>query len=179
MHAQSLTRGIACVSLGCGVAKLAAPKRVARTLGVAPNQSNLLRLLGLRQLVIAAGLWRGHPTAFHWARVGGDALDLALLATALRRRPSHRKRILTALAAVAGITAIDVAAAVRSRRNPARPPSGAAEINRAKRRDRAGESWSHAHAPAENSTQAANYWTPRGETREREDAATRQFGEGD
>jgi uncharacterized membrane protein len=51
-----------------------------------------------------------------WARVFGDILDLAFLGWALKSRSTHRVRTLGAIAAVAGVTAIDAYAGVRRRR---------------------------------------------------------------
>jgi hypothetical protein len=47
------------------------------------------------------------PAPALWARVLGDALDLGLLAAALRSRRSGRGATLAAAAAVVGVTALD------------------------------------------------------------------------
>jgi uncharacterized membrane protein len=46
-----------------------------------------------------------------WARVGGDAIDLGVLAMALGSCPGNRSRLLGAIATVAGVTLLDVMAA--------------------------------------------------------------------
>jgi hypothetical protein len=62
-------------------------------------------------------LARDEPSGFLWARVAGDVMDLGLLGTALTS-DSERGRTGMALAAVAGVTALDVLAATQ-RRQPA------------------------------------------------------------
>jgi uncharacterized membrane protein len=51
-----------------------------------------------------------------WARVAGDMLDLAFLGWALSSKSVNRPRTLFAIAAVAGVTALDAYAGVRRRR---------------------------------------------------------------
>ena len=67
-----------------------------------------------------AGLWRAgdrhwnwylsstHPVPWIWGRVGGDALDIATLATGLQQDNPKKENVELALVAVAGITALDV-----------------------------------------------------------------------
>ena len=82
----SLARGLGWFSVGLGVAQVAAPKAVSRLVGVRPTTASreLMRAVGMRELVAAAGLLGGKkPSPFLWARVAGDAMDLALLGNAL------------------------------------------------------------------------------------------------
>jgi uncharacterized membrane protein len=81
-----------------------------------PNSGGLLRFVGARELASGAGLLttrEEHRPQWLWSRVAGDAMDLALLGTALRPSNPGRDRALGALAAVAAITAIDIAASLR------------------------------------------------------------------
>jgi uncharacterized membrane protein len=74
--------------------------------------------IGLRELTAAAGLLlRGSSPTFLWSRVAGDVMDLALLGGALRRGGPGRSRTVAATAAVVGLTAVDLLAARRSRRD--------------------------------------------------------------
>ena len=115
-----LTRTLGWAGLGLGVAQLAAPRRVARAVGVddAATSTAVIRAVGARELVHAAGLLRGNRhRAWATTRVLGDAMDLAVLTSALRARAGERRRRATvATAAVAGITAFDVYAALRASR---------------------------------------------------------------
>jgi uncharacterized membrane protein len=69
----------------------------------------LLRLFGLREMASGVGLLTQHrPAPWMWGRVGGDALDLACLGVALTSDEAKPGRIAAAMAAVAGVTALDV-----------------------------------------------------------------------
>ncbi len=95
-------------SIGLGVAEVCLPGVLARTLGV-PGGKGVVRLCGLREIATGVGLLlTNEPKPWVQARVGGDALDLGLLATAMLvgNKPLH-----AALAAgtVATVTAADIA----------------------------------------------------------------------
>jgi uncharacterized membrane protein len=95
-------------SIGLGLAEVAAPRGLARLIGVR-NRPVLMRILGAREIVSGIGiLARPRPTRWLWARVAGDAVDLALLAGAFNTRKTKRERVGGAIAAVAGVTALDV-----------------------------------------------------------------------
>lgn len=115
-----LTRLLGWSSLGLGVAQVAAPHRVARLAGVDDDATAplVIRAVGARELVHAAGLLKSdRHRAWARTRVLGDALDLAILTAAVRSRSGERRRRATAVtAAVAGITALDVYAALRASR---------------------------------------------------------------
>jgi uncharacterized membrane protein len=69
----------------------------------------LLRLFGLREMASGVGILTQHrPAPWMWGRVGGDALDLACLGAALTSDEAKPGRIAAAMAAVAGVTALDV-----------------------------------------------------------------------
>jgi uncharacterized membrane protein len=105
--------GVASVALG--VPLLAAPGAVTRAIGLADTSRTrlLARVVGARELAAAVGVLRpSRPAGGLWARVGGDAADLALLGAGLRSA-ADRRRLGAALAAVAGIAALDVLAAAR------------------------------------------------------------------
>ncbi|WP_318394080.1 SRPBCC family protein [Plantactinospora sp. KLBMP9567] len=119
---QLLPRALGLLGLGLGVAALAAPHQVGRLVGLdgpAPAPSVVLRAIGARELVPVPGLlFAGRPAGWAWVRVAGDLLDLLLLARALpHRRGEHLQRVAATLGAVAGITAVDVLAALRSGRS--------------------------------------------------------------
>ena len=117
---QSLAQGLGWFSIGLGLAEVVAPRRVADLIGVESSDRNatLLRAMGVREIASGIGIFsqRNDP-AFLWGRVLGDALDLALLGAAMTSRRNDRNRLIGALAAVAGATALDVLVA-RQRSNP-------------------------------------------------------------
>ena len=115
---DTLARGLGLASLALGVPQVAAPDRFAQAVGAVPDAGTreLTVGIGLRELTAAAGLLvRGSSPTFLWSRVAGDVMDLVLLGGALRHGGPGRGRTLAATAAVAGRTALDLAAARRSR----------------------------------------------------------------
>lgn len=106
-----ITAALGLFSVALGAAQVGAPGAVARLIGVRPNDDNekVLRLVGARELASAVGIFaQPKPAPWLWARVAGDAMDLALLGLALNARRTKRQRTTIALAAVAGITALDL-----------------------------------------------------------------------
>jgi uncharacterized membrane protein len=95
---------------------LVAPDRVSRLAGIEPSRPARLLTLGVgaRELLHGAGLLAPTPgPRWVWTRVAGDAMDIAVLVEALRRRRPGRERTVAATLAIAGITAIDLYAAWR------------------------------------------------------------------
>jgi uncharacterized membrane protein len=127
LNEEKIARGLGWFSIGLGLAGIAAPRELAKLIGVRGDYNGLFRLLGARELASGIGILArrpsgGPPKAFWmWSRVGGDAMDLALLGAASGLRKSDQNRIAVAAAAVAGVTALDVVLAQRlGRRNGAR-----------------------------------------------------------
>ena len=109
--ADSLERGLGWFSIGLGAAAVAAPRLVCWLSGF--RSPTLMRLVGTRELAAGIGiLTQRDRTPWMWSRVVGDTFDLAALSVALSRR-GRRGRAAVALAVVAGVTALDVLAAVR------------------------------------------------------------------
>lgn len=108
MAVQQLARGLGWFSIGLGAAELLAPKRVSKLIGLS-NHATLIRMMGVREIAAGIGvLTEDIPARSMTARVGGDALDLALLGAGLMSSKNQRGRVLAATAAVAGVTALDV-----------------------------------------------------------------------
>jgi uncharacterized membrane protein len=90
------------------MAELFAPRTVARMTGLKNDHRLLLGASGLREITMGLGiLSERRPAGWMWSRVGGDALDLALLAAALSNSQGNRKRTAAAMLTVAGIAAAD------------------------------------------------------------------------
>jgi uncharacterized membrane protein len=108
---ESLERGLGWLSIGFGAAAVAAPRLLCWLNG--QRSPTLMRLVGTRELAAGIGILTQRDRApWLWARVLGDAFDLAALAVALSRR-GRRGRAAVALAAVAGVTTLDLLAAAR------------------------------------------------------------------
>jgi hypothetical protein len=78
---------------------------------------------GAREILTGVGiLSQDDPVPWLWGRVGGDALDLGTLAMGLRHDHPRRANLSVAIAAVAGVMALDLICAQalsgRERRSP-------------------------------------------------------------
>ena len=123
--AQAVAQGLGWFSIGLGLAQILAPRRLAGPLGMRGHEG-LIRVYGLREVVTGVGiLAQDDPTPWLWARVAGDALDLGTLAaTGLDADDRHQRNIELAMAAVAGVTVLDVMCAqtlAAERRRAERP----------------------------------------------------------
>lgn len=115
MEGQKLATGLGWFSLGLGLYEVVAPRHLGRVLGM-EDCAGLLRLYGLREIGTGIGLLSqqkgpGKPAPWVWGRVAGDALDLATLAAGLASDNPKRDNVLAAIAAVAGVTLVDVVCA--------------------------------------------------------------------
>ncbi|TWJ21188.1 putative membrane protein [Micromonospora endolithica] len=118
---QRRGRGLGWMSLGLGVAQLAAPETVRRISGVDDSSTSraVVPLVGARELVHAAGLLTSRRKGIWvWTRVVGDAMDLASLGIAIARRDGRRRRRLVGVTgAVVGIAVVDLLTAVQASRS--------------------------------------------------------------
>jgi uncharacterized membrane protein len=111
-RARQFAKALGWFSIGIGLAQLLAPRGVSRTLGV-QDRPMVMRALGARELVAGVGiLQKRRPTGWLWARVAGDAMNLALLGAAARSPSMQRNRLTITAAAVAGIALVDVLTSV-------------------------------------------------------------------
>jgi uncharacterized membrane protein len=119
-RAHRLARLLGLASLGLGAGPLTAPDAVSRLSGVDDSRCAraMVRLVGVRELLHAALLLGGRrPAPWVWTRVAGDAMDLTALGVAASNRTRRTRRQVKAVtAAVAGITIVDVYAALRGSR---------------------------------------------------------------
>lgn len=127
MDEKQLARGLGWFSLGLGLAQVVSPGSVARLIGVRdePDNRTTMFLVGLRELTAGVGiLSQTRPVGWLWARVAGDAMDLALLNTALNSRKNDRQRLMLALFSVVGITLADLTTSQKlsSQPGPVNPP---------------------------------------------------------
>ena len=105
-----LSKALGWFSIALGIAELAAPRGVARLIGVEDDTGNrrLLQALGLRELATGIGiLAQPDQPGWLWARVGGDVMDLALLGSARKSDRAEPGRLNAATVAVLGVTALD------------------------------------------------------------------------
>jgi hypothetical protein len=119
--AYSMARGLGWFSIGLGLAELLAPRALTRGLGMEGNE-HIVQTYGVREIASGIGILSSNqPAPWIWGRVGGDALDLAALATGLQQDNPKKDNFELALVAVAGVTALDiVCGASLARHSPGR-----------------------------------------------------------
>jgi hypothetical protein len=115
MNINKFSRALGWFSMGLGTAELVAPGFLAKSLQMRPRP-RLMRSFGMREMMSGIGLLRGRNTnGWLWSRVVGDAMDLTMLASAIKEKRRNRTALGIATAAVAGVTALDVYCSIASR----------------------------------------------------------------
>lgn len=136
MNEERVAHALGWFSIGLGLTEVAAGRALGRALGM-EGQTGLLRGFGLREIATGLGiLSRPRPTAWVWGRVAGDAMDLAALGSACTPDNPRRDNVVAAIAAVAGVTAVDVWCAwrlssrtyLKTRSRGSSPPAGAGRL---------------------------------------------------
>jgi hypothetical protein len=108
MTQRKLAKGLGWFSIGLGLTEMIAPGWLARQIGVNEDRTGLLRTMGAREAVTGIGvLLEDRPVTGLWGRVAGDAVDISLLAAALKSPENDKRRLAGALAMVLGVTAVD------------------------------------------------------------------------
>jgi hypothetical protein len=119
--AQTLAQGLGWFSIGLGLAELLAPRSLTRALGMQGHET-LVQAYGLREIATGVGiLSSGQPAPWLWGRVGGDALDITSLMPGLSEDNPQKHNVGLALAAVAGVTVLDIICAQALTVNAAQP----------------------------------------------------------
>lgn len=107
--ADRLAKTLGWVSIGLGLTELFASRKVARALGMR-GQEGLIRGFGAREIGSGILCLSVDKKAGLVSRIGGDALDYAVLRQALHPMNPKRENVALALCAVAGIAALDLLA---------------------------------------------------------------------
>jgi hypothetical protein len=122
---HALAQGLGWFSIALGLAEALATRRVAAFLGM-EGRAELVFAYGVREIGAGVGiLTQDDPTPWIWGRVAGDVLDLATLAVAMHPENPQRANVAGAIAAVAGVTVLDVLCGQQlsvQRSLPRRPP---------------------------------------------------------
>lgn|SRR5690606_18118397 len=117
MTSTQVARGLGYFSLGLGAAQMLAPRWLGRQIGVGDHAA-VMRTFGAREIVTGLGVLNPSFMAQGlWARVAGDALDLAMLGAGARQSRA-RARVATAAMMVAGVMVADFVFARRLQQNP-------------------------------------------------------------
>ena len=108
-RSDQLAKGLGWFSVGLGFLELLGAKKLCEALGLEKHET-LVRAYGVREVATGVAILASHDAMpWIWGRVGGDVVDLATLAAAgASARDDQRTNVALALAAVAGVTALDV-----------------------------------------------------------------------
>ena len=114
---ERIAEALGWFSLGLGVAQLLAPGALNRLAGIADDAAarRAQRIVGIREVGAFAAIMadRPRPALPLWSRVGGDLMDLALLGHAWEDKRDSAPRLALTIAGIAGITGLDIYAALR------------------------------------------------------------------
>ncbi len=119
-----IAKALGWFSVGLGLAQLAIPRQVANLIGLPGDEDDqkVMRVVGLREIASGLGiLAQAKPTPWLWSRVGGDAMDLALLRSAMDSPWARKDRVTAATLAVLGITAADLLCSTKLTAEPNEP----------------------------------------------------------
>jgi hypothetical protein len=109
MDQVKLAKRLGWMGISLGLTEMLAPEWLARQIGVDNDRTTLLRAMGAREAVTGIiVLMEDQPTAGMWGRVAGDAVDISLLAAALKSPRNKKGRVLGALGVTLGATLQDV-----------------------------------------------------------------------
>jgi hypothetical protein len=109
--AQSLAQGLGWFSIALGLTEMLAPRSLTRCLGMEGHET-LVQAYGLREIATGIGILSSEqPAPWMWGRVGGDALDISSLVPGLSDDNPQKHNVGLALAAVAGVTLLDIVCA--------------------------------------------------------------------
>ena len=127
-----LAMGLGLFSIGLGLAEFLAPRQMADLSGMpdAESSRSIVRALGAREVGHGVAILSQPDQArWLWSRVGGDAIDLAVIGAAAGGHTARPGRLALSAFAVAGVTALDVLAAQRlSRRGKRTAPRHAGMV---------------------------------------------------
>jgi hypothetical protein len=108
--ADSAAKGLGWFSIALGLTELFAAERLTRALGM-EGKEGLVRAFGARELAHGMLCLSADDKVGAWSRVGGDGLDIATLLGAYNDDNPKKHNVALALAAVAGVTLLDLATA--------------------------------------------------------------------
>ncbi len=106
-----LAKNLGYFSIALGMVELLAPRALCNAIGLR-GMEPVIRAYGARELATGVAILTSHdPEPWIWARVAGDVADIATVATGLRQDNARTENNVMTLAALAAVTAVDVACA--------------------------------------------------------------------
>jgi hypothetical protein len=108
---DKLAKSLGYFSIALGVTELVAPRALSNAIGV-EGLEPVIRTYGGREIATGVAILASHdPEPWIWARVAGDFADIATVATGLKRSNGKANNTVAALAALAGVTVVDMVCA--------------------------------------------------------------------
>ena len=104
---DQLARGLGWFSFALGAVELLGARQLARALGMRGFEP-LIRFYGAREIAAGMATLSVNPTPGVVSRIAGDAIDIVTLLAFLRRDNPQRHNVEVALAAVVGVTLLDI-----------------------------------------------------------------------
>lgn len=118
--ADRMARFLGWFSLGLGLAELIAPRKITESIGL-EGQETLVRAYGGREIAAGIGALSIDAGPAIWSRVAGDLVDIGTIAYGMREADERQKKNANiALAAVVGITLLDILVASQLTRQRSR-----------------------------------------------------------
>lgn len=113
MNTRNVANGLGWFSIALGLTEIIAARPLAKALGM--KSTTLLRVYGVREIAAGIGLLtQARKGPWIWARIAGDALDVATLGSAaLSTKNGKRGNAALAMAAVAPVVALDIVSGAR------------------------------------------------------------------
>lgn len=107
--ANALARALGWFSIGLGVTEAFATHSLSDAIGM-EGQPGVVRAYGWREMAAGFGILSQKKPAANalWMRVAGDVMDITTLVAAAKTNPAGRAKIQVALAAVLGVTLLDI-----------------------------------------------------------------------
>lgn len=108
IDSQKLATGLGWFSIGLGLTELLAPGTIGKITGLT-NHRGVIRGYGLREISSGLSILKSPQAAGPvWSRVAGDVMDLASLGAGLTSSDNNRSRTVGSIAAVLGVTMLDL-----------------------------------------------------------------------
>ncbi len=108
---RCLTKGVGWLGIALGLAEVIAPGPALMTAGIPDKKTMriLVRACGVREIASGIGILSGRaPAGWLWGRVAGDAVNMAILDSAMLSKNTNRRRALAASSAIMAVTVLDV-----------------------------------------------------------------------
>jgi hypothetical protein len=106
-----LAKNLGYFSIALGVVELMAPRALCNAIGLR-GMEPVIRAYGAREVATGVAILASHdPQPWIWARVAGDVADIATVAAGLQQDNTRTENKVMTLAALAAVTAVDVACA--------------------------------------------------------------------